>query len=483
MSGGVNGQAGGLLLVGVVLLAAAAVGWQGAADARIYLLLAGGVAGVALLLLAYRWPEQALACTFLVILVASTKFRERSADAALTGEADSQVAFELALYAVVGAVIVAAALARWRLMSPAVSLEWLIIGYVLWAVMSIAWSSSPQLSLARGLQLAIVSALAGTTIRILGPGRTLRSVGGALLVYVLVCAAAAVALPNYTSIFTTAGIARFRWFEMHPIACAILTALAALSIAAEAVYGGTWRRRKLGVPLWLCFALLVGVLLMTRSRGPLLAFMLGMGALFAQRRLESWVLPGLASVAVLLVLSFLSTGESVSQLLREGADSENPVIEFIYRGQSEAAVAAVGGRTRLWEHIGPMVAARPVAGYGYQASRAVLLRSTPWAGHAHNAVAQSMLDTGIIGTLLLWSAVLGAYRASVRQRDRASPAERFPRAAAAALLVFFIFLSLTEASFTGPPSIQAAVMLVCVSAAARWRREPARVRVTAVATA
>ena len=51
------------------------------------------------------------------------------------------------------------------------------------------------------------------------------------------------------------------------------------------------------------------------------------------------------------------------------------------------------------------------------------------------------------------------------------------------MLVFFILLSLTEASFTGPPSIQAAVVLVCVSAAAQWRREPARVRVNAVATA
>ena len=483
MSAGVNGRAGGLLLVGAVLLAAAAVGWQGAADARIYLLLAGGVSGVALLLLAYRWPEQALACTFLVILVASTKFRERSADAALSGEADSQVAFELALYTVVGAVVAAAALARWRLMSPAVSLEWLLVGYVLWAVMSIAWSSSAQLSVARAVQLAIVTALAGTAIRILGPARTLRSVGGALMVYVLVCAAAAVALPNYTETFSTAGIGRFRWFEMHPIACAILTALAALSIAAEAMYDGTWRRRKLGVPLWLCFALLVGVLVMTRSRGPIVAFMLGMGALVAQRRLQAWMLPGLASVAVLLVLSFLSTGESVRQLLREGADSENPLIEYVYRGQGEAQLAAVGGRTRLWEHIGPMVAGRPVTGYGYQAARAVLIRSTPWAGHAHNAVAQSLLDTGVVGTLLLWGALLGALRAAIRQRERGGAAERFPRAAAAGLLVFFILLSLTEASFSGPPSIQAAMVLVCISAAARWRREPARVRVNAVATA
>jgi hypothetical protein len=105
---------------------------------------------------------------------------------------------------------------------------------------------------------------------------------------------------------------------------------------------------------------------------------------------------------------------------------------------------------------------RPILGYGYVGSRGVLLNVLPWAGEAHNAVAETLLDLGIVGVVLVWVPLLSSLFLSLTGETPSVPdwAEGF----LFATLVFLIFDGFSEAGFVGVVSAMPIVFFSTVLA-------------------
>jgi O-antigen ligase len=132
------------------------------------------------------------------------------------------------------------------------------------------------------------------------------------------------------------------------------------------------------------------------------------------------------------------------------------------RGESADTVLAMNGRLGLWSDLMPTILGHLFLGYGYQASRSVLLDAASWAAYAHNAVLQTLLDLGLVGTLALVAIVVSGVRGATH---RALPA---PLAAAvAAMMVFLVVNSVSTESFAGAPGFEATVLLLCAVSGAR----------------
>jgi O-antigen ligase len=71
-------------------------------------------------------------------------------------------------------------------------------------------------------------------------------------------------------------------------------------------------------------------------------------------------------------------------------------------------VYTLNSRTELWTSVFRHIAAQPIIGYGYYASRYLLMKDFIWGGHAHNSLLEVLLTTGLIGLT-----IVGAYLAYV----------------------------------------------------------------------
>jgi O-antigen ligase len=394
----------------------------------------------------------------LAILLAGTKFRSRDADASLNGQFDQQVLMELALY---GIVLVLVYLRSGRDafnvgVRPAAA-EYLLWAYVAWASLSVMWSAAPLLTLVRAGQLLTVLLLARATVRELGPAGAVRALSSAVVGFVATCALAA-ALFQWArdpDLYIEGDFVRFAWFADHPITVAIELGLALVLLTADVRERGGWRTRGFTIPAWILGALFGTALVMTYARGPLIACVVGVAALVVHSG-RRWKI-ALVSVAVIGIS--LVAGVDLQAVLRDNAPS------FFLRGQDVDALTTFSGRSDLWQAMLPQIFDHFWLGYGYQASRGAILEVAEWAGHAHNALVQSVLDLGIVGTLLLVSAIATTFLPS---RSPAMSRER-PSAPFIPLVLFLLVVSITDEGFAGPPALQALALFTTVLAAAHHR--------------
>jgi hypothetical protein len=107
----------------------------------------------------------------------------------------------------------------------------------------------------------------------------------------LICAAIACLFPSTTTYTDPTG--RFTWISLHPIAAVTYEGLAAV-LALSRVLSGDEGRGRFGMTCWL--VPLLAVLLLSNSRGPLLAFVGSAAAVLLKRT------PSAAVRALLLVL-------------------------------------------------------------------------------------------------------------------------------------------------------------------------------------
>src|SRR5438105_8447117 len=134
------------------LAALVVLGYAAAADLRISAALIGAVTLVALAVVTYQHPRTMLSGCFSIVLIAGTKFRMREASDSLAGSMDAQMLFELALFAAVAVVVLAAWIAAGD-RRPLTIVEVLIGGYAAIALLSTFWSAAPVLTLVRAGQL------------------------------------------------------------------------------------------------------------------------------------------------------------------------------------------------------------------------------------------------------------------------------------------------------------------------------------------
>ena len=459
----------------VLVLAAALLGYSGAAVPRLFLLFVGGIFVAALTAFAMSRPHEALGVAVLLILIAGTKFRTR--DVMESSTVDAQVLMELALYGAVGLMMLAIWLFTPRAALRATAMDVMLAAYVVWAMASTAWSSEPKVTAVRSIQLLVLYVFAQTLIRVFEPKRVLQTLTAVLLPFVLIAPLVAwllpgvpVWVPEYRSEM------RFTWFGMHPISVAALVGLAILFLTAEALFSaGGWRRRRLALPLWLHAGILLMIFLATRSRAPTVALVVGLSALYLRRYGRPWTLP-LFGAAAIAISVLVASGPSLAGVLRAGAERQNPVTNFIYRNQDLSQIEGLNGREALWSGAWSVFEQRPWLGHGFQASRNQLLEIMPWAGHAHNALLEGLLDVGIIGTLLLWLPVSLAFLRRAFERRHPDDVWVYERTTILALICFMVVNAVGDASFAGTASFDPLLMMTCIFAGERLAATPTPVR-------
>ena len=127
-------------------------------------------------------------------------------------------------------------------------------------------------------------------------------------------------------------------------------------------------------------------------------------------------------------------------------------------------MTTLGGRTALWGHVTSMVSASPLIGYGYTSSRSILPEAFPWAGYAHNAVAQTLLDLGVLGTVLLWFALLRSLASETLRPSWVAARDDGVRGVAFTVLLFLFAGSFVNESFAGAPSYEVLMVFGCILA-------------------
>jgi O-antigen ligase len=436
-----------------LVLAALAVAFAGVREPRVFLLVAAAVAVAGVTGAAALWPARVLAVTPLLVFLAGVKVRRRDAAASLEGQVDAQVMFELAVYGVL-ALILVAVLFSGKIAARRISgVERAVLAFAAVAGASVLWSHAPGLTLVRAVQLGILAALGMVLLRGFGAERTLALLAGTVTGGVLFFSALAAAVPAARS---TIADDRFGWLAVHPIAVALLAG-AAFIFALAALLGGS--RRVAGIPAWALLVPLGAIIILTRSRGPLLAVLVGVGVLLGQRYLRVWQAQLLTAATILGAIFLVNSGWALS----DAATGGGAAAVFLNRGQDATQVMSFNGRLDLWNAVLDVAGQRLAFGYGYQGSRGYLLELFPWAGYAHNALLQTVLDTGLIGTLLLWGAIGAALVQALARRGQ-DPAAHRRTALPAALLVFLVAGAMTSESFSGAPGFDLLLLLVVLFA-------------------
>lgn len=457
----------GALAAAATLLTCAVVGASVALDPRVFVAIPALGALAAVCLFAYRRPRGALTLAFLLVLVAGTKFSIRSETASLSGTVDASVVMELGLYALAAVITGLTVLAPGFPARRLGRMEWPLVAFTAFAFASTVWSDAPTFTFVRSGQLAILVALGMTAVRRLDVAGTMHALGTMVVAYALACTAVTVAFPG-TRVTSTVALAgdRFSWFAMHSISTSMFTATSILYLASIALFvPGGWRQRRAGIPVWLALVPLAAVMVAANSRGPLFALLGALAAMVAAAIRPVASLAIAAAAACALFVGSIA-GVTPESLLEDAARSSSSVSTIVLRGQDVREFGTLTGRTELWADLLPLHFARPVAGYGYQASRAVLLRLRPWAGHAHNAVLQTLLDVGWVGTLLLWVPFFAAcLRPRVRPPFGGPP--RWEGAAVFAASVFMLLNSVSDVSPAGGPAFETLLFLCTIMTADR----------------
>lgn len=412
------------------------------------------LAGAAGFLLIMARPNAAMPSTFLLLHFAATKFRNRSAQAMLSGEIDAQIMFELGIYALVAVIVVRC---FFRIPSGQRRLhfyELLILAYLTIASVSVLWSPNFELAAVRVAQSWTLFAVAYTAVRTLTAERAWDSFVISTAGFVLLGSAISLLFPS-TTYNPGHEIRRFSFFALHPLAVAGYAAIAALLIGARVLFRAPNDvRRFLRVPLWVYIPPLMTILLATRARGAIVGF--GVAALILLGR--KFVIGPAAhrtplSLAVVVAWLAMTSAMAAQQLMRFN-DSNSAVTTFVLRGGSVEQLLTLNGRTDILKVVWELFMEKPDFGYGFMASRSILFEKIPWAGHTHNGLAESLLNVGLIGTLVLWMPFILTLAFATRVVFR-TPADRigYPVAFLAGG-VFLLFNAVVSPSFAGGPGFE-----------------------------
>jgi hypothetical protein len=328
----------------------------------------------------YRWIPFAWMALF---LSTDLSFRHDDPLAIATGTVNIQHVLELCTYAAVAGLIIRS---RYRLLPlyPQPVPKGLLLAWPIVAVVSTLWSQIPLFTLARALQLVVIGSLALLVVRIWLSDRLAgeRVWTGTLRVFVqVVTVLALVGL-----LIGPEAYARFSWPGLHPGVAATYLGTATLILVA----GG---RSLTGFSLFSYWGrlLLFGLTIylgQTRSAIAALVLAVGVGLWFRGRE---------SPVHRYLGVAYYIVGIGI--LLGVAA---SPLLDYLSRGEGAESIATLNGRIPLWR----FALAQPdsplewLTGFGYSASRSLLLPYVEWAGTAHSAWMELLLGVGVLGLAL-----------------------------------------------------------------------------------
>ena len=421
--------------------------------------------GLVIAVLANR-PFLAFPAAPFLVLLTWTKFRGRDPSQTLSGVVDLQVGFELGATAVLCAI---AALA-WKvarkdermILRP---ISWLLLGYAGFAVVSTLWSPVRAITAVRSFQVFTLVVLVIGLVRVRGTEKMIRDLVSAMILYVVIFTVITLVVPSTAAIrIVHGGVTRYSWFAMHPGQIALLAGSAIVLLTAEGLFAGGFRRRLMFLPVWLSLGGMTALLIASRGRGQAIASVSAVIVMVSARFLPKWLIPTMVATLLASILLFVNLGPQLTDILASAALSNHPLIVFVMRGQTAQQFLTLSSRFDLWEIVFEMVAERPLLGHGYNSSRLILLEKVPWAAHAHNAWAQSLLDLGLFGTLMLGGALLTTLR-PLFALARPTRVANYLCGVALGLGTFMILEAITSETFAAGHLLDLLVFLTGVAAA------------------
>jgi O-antigen ligase len=283
---------------------------------------------------------------------------------------------------------------NWRRIAPYLQERTIALAvlYGLFALASSVWSLTPAYTAGNAVGLFAYLLLACLAVAVLGVTTTLRIFTITLLLFVALALVSAPLLPEMAwlppSVEETTY--RLRGLSGHPN---VLGEQAALLVTFAVL---SRRRRIIGFRIFVA-SLLVGfaALLATDSRTTMLATIIAwMIIAFRQKRLFTpFAVAG--SFVGLVVLALLATGQFpdfsalLGPLARSGSSNE---------------IMTLTGRTDLWAVGADLIAQRPLLGWGFNGTEALVVGSVGRAFvgdpvNMHNMYIQTLLSMGILGSL------------------------------------------------------------------------------------
>jgi len=172
------------------------------------------------------------------------------------------------------------------------------------------------------------------------------------------------------------------------------------------------------------------------------------------------IFAGVAAVMLVLALKFTPLGDYMTNYSQLQAGS------------------SFTGRTGLWEFLFPYILAKPILGYGFDASRfmAVVHPDTPFAStHTHNSLIEAMYNTGIIGLSLIVMIQVVIVRNLWRTiRMAATPELRYMAVGCLAAFVNLFINGMFNATFGGRPDAPYMILIGLVVVSIRLRQMSAQ---------
>jgi O-antigen ligase len=312
---------------------------------------------------------------------------------------------------------------------------------------SVAWSISPLLTVGKSFSIVTYGVLTAAMLR-LEPAEIERVVLRALVWFVRGISALSV----LGIVLGTSVADRWTWPGTFPGVAGTNTAIAIVLIIVLRRFG------KELLSASMAWIMAVPIVIMhlgsyTRSATLSLAVVLGIAVLFVfKARWGSRLSMAFGMASALATIAFLATLSAW-------------IYSLLDRSDRQEDLSQLNGRRGLWSETLPLLAenGRVLLGFGYAASRSVLLGAREWAGTAHSLVHQLLLDVGVVGVAMLTILVLGLIAEAWKMRQ----INVLPSRALLYYVVFWIPVSLTSEALALPGAPLGMLFLLAGGATSR----------------
>lgn len=368
-----------------------------------------GAAGFALVLIAAALGRHWAVATLLVFVIFGLNLSLRQRVSGETG-LDWQNGLKLVTWMLIPLVC----LANFRRLLAYLREPTILLGalYGLLAIASGAWSLTPAYTVANALGFVAYLMLACLSVSVLGLAATLRLATLTLLAFVILGLAAAIVLPGAAWLPPSAFEASFRLRGLsgHPN---VLGEQAAVLVTLAII---CHRRGILG--RWVFIAMLMtgfGALIAADSRTSAAAAIVACTVIELRERHYLRPMAAIALVAGAVALPFIAIG---------GLPSMAPFLGSLSRSGSATEIMTLTGRTELWAVASDLIARKPLLGWGFNGTEALMVGSVGrnFAGdpvNAHNMYVQTLLCMGFLGSLPAFAFLGIAIKRMVTRPDAA----------------------------------------------------------------
>lgn len=262
----------------------------------------------------------------------------------------------------------------------------LLTAYALFAMLSSVWSSTPLYSFGAGVALLSVVAICALATEMLGREQLMKAIIVALVIFLTL---SITRIAFFLLAGTGFGDVRYSGFAGSPNNLGRIGGLLILFmwLQHQMMRKVPWK----GLVLYL---LGIAALVLSQSRTAMGAAVLSIWASLSTRRRLALIAAGLLAAAIIVPLveyDILSPERSA---------------QAISRGGSVGEVTTLTGRTYIWAYGWHKFQQSPIYGHGYAATRGFMPKEYftmyGWTTNTlHNTILQSLVTTGIIGTLFI----------------------------------------------------------------------------------